>query len=719
LSATVSNAEEFADWLVTVRGHTKVVVTEQRPVPLWQHMLVGRRLLDLSDGEEVDPELTAAIREQERRVAPGPPRGRRGYGRPRRPRPPDRVDVVDRLDREGLLPAIVFIFSRAGCAAAVAHCVAAGLGLTTTEERAAIRQVIELRTADLPAEDLAVLGFWEWREALEHGIAAHHAGLIPAFKETVEELFVRGLVKVVYATETLALGINMPARSVVLERLVKYNGESHADLTAGEYTQLTGRAGRRGIDIEGHAVVVWSDGLDPAAVARLASKRLYPLNSSFRPSYNMAVNLVGQIGRAGARELLESSFAQFQADRAVVGLARTIARNEEALAGYAEAMSCHLGDFVEYAGMRRALTDRERSLAREGAAARRAAAAESLEQLKVGDVIRVPAGRRAGVAVVVDLGRGNGLGPPAPTVLTMDRRIHRISAIDVPTPVEQLGRLRIPAAFQIRSPRSRRDLASSLRNLDLPETRRGARRPRGDDEEIAALRAKLRQHPCHGCADREEHARWAERHHQLAGKTERLRRQVQQRTNSLGRTFDQICTLLTDRGFLDGEQATADGQQLARIWSETDLLVAECLRSGIWKGLDAPALAAIVSTLIYESRQGDRSSPRVPNAISDALSATTRLWVELAGQEEEHGLRTTREPDLGFAWPAYRWARGERLEAALESAGLDEQLTAGDFVRWCKQVIDALDQISGVAGGQLAAQARLAVAAIRRGVVAT
>src|SRR5918994_894504 len=223
LSATVSNAEEFADWLVTVRGDTDVIVDEHRPVPLWQHMLVGPRFFDLfKDGasREVDPELVRHVRDRERYAELG---GRRG-GRPRGWRPPARVDVVERLDREGLLPAITFIFSRAGCDAAVQQCLAAGLRLNTPAEAAEVREVAEERTAALPAADLDVLGYWEWVDGLQRGVAAHHAGLIPTFKETVEELFARGLVKAVFATETLALGINMPARSVVLERLVKFNG---------------------------------------------------------------------------------------------------------------------------------------------------------------------------------------------------------------------------------------------------------------------------------------------------------------------------------------------------------------------------------------------------------------------------------------------------------------------------------------------------------------
>ncbi|HJQ43958.1 MAG TPA: DEAD/DEAH box helicase, partial [Jatrophihabitantaceae bacterium] len=340
LSATVSNAEEFGDWLVSVRGQTRVIVHEQRPVPLWQHMLVGLRMFDLFGSTEadldpvrahaVDPELKRFIDTRMRYLDPGA-RGR-GAGRSLRGwRPPHRPDVVGLLDREGLLPAITFIFSRAGCDAAVRQCVAAGLWLTSEDERDEIDAIVDERTSGIPDEDLQVLDYWDWRDALRRGVAAHHAGLLPTFKETVEELFVRGLVRAVFATETLALGINMPARSVVLERLTKFNGETHADITPGEYTQLTGRAGRRGIDVEGHAVVLWSPELDPGRVAGLASTRTYPLRSSFRPSYNMAVNLVGQMGRTAARDLLESSFAQFQADRSVAGLVRQIKSNEERL----------------------------------------------------------------------------------------------------------------------------------------------------------------------------------------------------------------------------------------------------------------------------------------------------------------------------------------------------------------------------------------------------
>ncbi|HEU5110470.1 MAG TPA: RNA helicase, partial [Micromonosporaceae bacterium] len=639
-------------------------------------------------------------------------------------KPPSRPDVVERLDRAGLLPAITFVFSRNGCDAAVAQCLHAGLRLTTPEERAEVRAVVERRITAIPGEDLSVLGYWDWLDGLERGLAAHHAGLLPVFKEVVEELFVRGLVKAVFATETLALGINMPARCVVLERLVKFNGEAHVDLTPGEYTQLTGRAGRRGIDVEGHAVVVWSPEVDPRHVAGLASTRTYPLRSSFRPSYNMAVNLVGSVGAARARELLESSFAQFQADRSVVGMARQVQRNTETMQTYEREMRCHHGDFAEYFALRVAIAERERALARQGAAQRRAAAVTSLERLRPGDVIQVPAGRRAGLAVVLDPGT-SGFGEPRPLVLTEDRWAGRISAADFPSPVEALARLRVPRHFNHRSPAARRDLASSLRaaGVERRTGRRGGRSREGEDTELVELRSRMRQHACHRCEEREEHARWAERRHRLARDTEALRAKVAGRTGSLARTFDKVCGLLTARGYLtaDGD-VTASGRMLARIWTEADLLVAECVRRGVWAGLTGPELAAAVSVVLYETRRETderASTPRGP--VLDAVDATVKVWAELEADEAARRLELTREPDAGFVWPVYRWARGEPLAKVLASGhSADGDMPAGDFVRWGRQVVDLLGQLADATGApaELRATAREAMAAVNRGVLA-
>lgn len=365
LSATVSNAEEFGEWLGTVRGGTDVIVSEIRPIPLYQHVLIGNRLVDLfKEPGKINPELLALERESMRKVKmPRHRRERFDESENKLSRP----EVIETLDRQGLLPAITFIFSRAACDAAVRQCVHSGLRLTNTQEREEIAKTAARLNANLAQEDLDVLGYDEWLDALERGIAAHHAGLLPSFKETVEDLFKRGLVKAVFATETLALGINMPAKTVILEKLTKWNGEAHVPITPGEYTQLTGRAGRRGIDIEGNAIVQWSPTIDSAMVAGLASTRTYPLRSSFTPTYNMAINLIHRFGRDRARGSLESSFAQFQADRAVVGLVRQIKKNEGAINELMQDVNCHLGDFAEYARMRSDIKEIERLLSKRDA----------------------------------------------------------------------------------------------------------------------------------------------------------------------------------------------------------------------------------------------------------------------------------------------------------------------------------------------------------------
>ncbi|MEU5408405.1 DEAD/DEAH box helicase [Nocardia asteroides] len=729
LSATVSNAEEFGAWMETVRGDTAVVVDETRPVPLWQHVMVGRRMFDLFDTKSsdqkvlVDEDLVRFIRQREtadRMQGYGGPRGRGGRSGFR---PLPRPEVLARLDEEGLLPAITFIFSRAGCDGALAQCLRSRLDLSRPGDTEQIDAIIDKHTGDLPKGDLEVLGYWEWREALHRGLAAHHAGMLPAFRHTVEDLFVRGLVRAVFATETLALGINMPARTVVLERLVKFNGESHAELTPGEYTQLTGRAGRRGIDVEGHAVVLWQPEVDTSAVAGLASTRTYPLRSSFRPGYNMSINLIDRMGAQEARALLERSFAQFQADRSVVGLVRGIERNQGAMRKLESQLGGVESGFMEYMSLRERIKQREREIQQKGRADRRGAAVKALIELRRGDVVAIPSGRRAGLAVILEPDQTPG--DPRPLVLTEDHWAGRVSAADFPVPAEALGHMRLPRRVDHRTARIRRDLASALRGtgISAPGRRRRNDHTRaGEDRELATLRRSLRAHPAHNRPDREQLSRTGERYARLARETETMRQKVAATTNSLARTFDRIVGLLEERGFVERGEVTADGRRLARIYAESDLVVAEALRQGLWRGLGPAELAAVVSTLVYESRQEGgfltASGPTEP--IRRAVGATIEVWSQLRADESRHKLPPTREPDLGFVTGVYKWARGDALaEALLASGDQGTPLSAGDFVRWCRQVIDLLDQIDKTADDpEIAGTAAKAVRAVRRGVVA-
>jgi len=738
LSATVSNAEEFGAWLTEVRGDTRVIVSERRPVPLWPHVMLREGMFDLyapgtdpSDlaaNPRINPELEAVAKrarhEDHGRPARAGYRGGRG-AQPKPRRSPPRFAVVDQLDAQGLLPAIVFVFSRAGCEDAVSQVKASGIRLTSDAERQRISDVIEMRCAALPPEDLGPLEFAAWRANLEAGLAAHHAGLIPLFKEVVEELFAAGLIKVVYATETLALGINMPARSVVLEKLDKWDGQSHKDLTAGEYTQLTGRAGRRGIDVEGHAVVVEHPGFDAGQLARLASRRTYPLISSFQPSYNMAINLVGRSGVTRAREALEMSFAQFQADQSVVGKARRVRELDASLEGFRDAMQCDRGDFREYAGLREQLSRNEKAASQTASRAERDATVAQLSQLQRGDLVRIRGGRRSGVAVVI--ASDDDPSAPRPTVVTDAGRLMRLSIADLSMGFDSVGRLVLPRKFNSKDPRARKELASraagEARNM-RDEQRASKRAPRESWADADSVRAAMRSHPCHGCPDREDHARWAERYFRTMRDKDRIASDIERATGSIASVFDKRCAVLRECGYLTGEgeetTVTPAGTTLKTLYAENDIVMAECLRTNVWARLNPAGLAAAVSTLLYSARRDDGdTAPRIPGGpggvLSDAIRETQRVWSRFADLHEERQLPSLPAPHWGLVYAIHGWAQGKSLDAVIRGS----DIAPGDMVRWCKQVIDALDQIAKSAPSSVISErADAAISALRRGVVA-
>ena len=774
LSATVSNAEEFGDWLGQVRGRTAVIVSEERPVPLTQHMMVGRRLLhlysrpadatepseaaDTAESEQaaqseqtgqppLNPELLKAVKQARRAAASGgasknsyrsrggtgrgpqpwkrtvkggrAPRRGEGGARTARLKPPSRLQVVRALEEARLLPAIVFVFSRAGCEQAVHQVVSAGVDLTTEAEAARIREVIERRTADIPAGDLGVLGFHFWAHALERGVAAHHAGLLPVFKETVEELFSAGLVKVVYATETLALGINMPARTVVLESLRKWNGSAHVTLSPGEYTQLTGRAGRRGIDVEGHAVVLAADDVEPATVSSLASRRTYPLVSAFRPTYNMAVNLLERMPRARVREVLEESFAQFQADRGVVELAAQARRKRRSLEGLEKEMACRLGDFREYAALRQAIADAEADLSRDKAAARRSETGRAMSALGRGDVVVFRKGRRRRHGIVLEVGADR-TGTPTLTVLGEDSRVVALTPDTAPDGVMRVGALRVAESVDPHRPRDRdrlvQRLVDALRAGDLEKdtkrtrTRSSRAQARRDSaiENLERLRHEMRSHPCHGCPDREEHARVGRKWSRAKAQAERLQRRIENRTGTIARLFDAVCEVLLELGYLEPVdrghperelRVTGAGKVLARIYAERDLLIAECLHTGVFEGLSAGELAGALSACVYEPRLSAQSIglPVSPGSrLGQCLRAQLGVSHRIHDLESLARIEVSSGAEPALAGAVQAWCDGAQLADILDAT----ELTAGDFVRWCKQLLDVVGQVASLSPPQ-------------------
>jgi len=716
LSATISNVEEFGDWLRMLRGEVSVVVERRRPVELRNLVMVGDGLYPLlTDDTQPNPDLarvwaratTAASRYG------GAPSGRPGYrggnrapGRPRQRGPastytPTRVEMADLLARNDMLPGICFIFSRAGCDAAVESCIRAGVDLTTEREADRIEEFALLRSAELDPDDLQALRFDTFLDGLRAGVAAHHAGMLPIFKETVEELFALGLIKLVFATETLSLGINMPARSVVIERLTKFTGEKHEMLTPTDYTQLTGRAGRRGIDELGYAVTMFDPWIPLQKLASLATVRAYRLTSSFRLSYNMAVNLVRRHDRETAMRVLNSSFAQFDADRSIVRLERELtAKRREADALRAQ-LVCDLGDVVEYVRLRQEAAE-AMSSGRGSEEVR-----DAVAKLAPGDVIWA---ERLGRAIVLEQPRAGNGGAPRLTVMTADRKMRRLGPRDFRGPPVTIGRLTV-RGHSWRSPKVRRTLARELETIKAPRGRPSASRSR-----IAELVDAYESHPVHSCPDVDEHRGVAKRLREVEEDVERIRGRMRSQRDTIARAFERVLGVLDKLGYSDEWSLTPKGELLSRVYNESDLLVVECLTRGWFAGLDPDELAAVASLFVYEARGRDEPESAPTPGLGRYFRRVSDLYTSLSKEESRNDVELLKAPDAGFMGQIYEWAGGASLEDVLS----ERETSAGDFVRWAKQVVDLLQQLRQVAdpGNELSVTTKEAIARVQRGVVA-
>ena len=683
LSATVSNNQEFAEWVEERRGPTSLIATSHRPVPLESMYMIKDRMgahnlhllpafVSNNGSTRPNPRIESMMNME---------RGRR-----RRFKTPNRVETVELLAGEGMLPAIYFVFSRAGCDAAAARLVDAGLRLTDTRERGLIREVVETRTGHISDGDLDVLDYEQWALTLELGVAAHHAGLIPAFKETVEELFERGLLKVVFATETLALGINMPARTVVLESLSKFNGENHETIRPGDYTQLTGRAGRRGIDVEGFGVVLHSPYVRFSTVAGIASSGSHPLRSSFRPTYNMTANLIANYDRERAEELLEASFASFQRMGDRHASEESIERLEAQLDADLERAECELGSVMEYL----ALVESGRHPQRDDRIA---------SNLRPGNVVDVAGGSRDGRFVVMKRlsSRDGGL---RYLVLSTSGRVSTLGHQEIVRGSKVVADIDLPG--QVRT-RDRRFLQETRRRL-----RRVPSHPRPQSDRSADF-----DHPVASCPDRAEHLEAARRVSRTQQKLEQLRGTVRSAGHGLVEEFRSIHGLLSEMGYAQGWSLTEKGAMLRSIYNESDLLVAESVYRGLFSGLSPEELGALASVFVYEPRSDLVSTADWPTeALADRWSELESLWKRLSRSEQTMRLPTTRHPDPGFGLTALRWAEGDEFDD-LPTKGM----APGDFVRVSRQLTDLLRQLRDIPG-EVGESARSALRLVDRGFVA-
>jgi len=684
LSATVSNLDQLGEWLEAVRGPTDVVLSTVRPVPLREKMAVAEardRRIDL---------LPLFVKDK-----PNPngleldvPKGERfGPNRSKRFRTPQRAALVSELDHAKLAPLIFFIFSRAGCDDAARQLRDGGLTFTDEEQQEQIRVILDHNLSRIDPKDLASLQLDEWADGVVRGIASHHAGLVPAAKEAVESAFAQGLITVVFATETLALGINMPARTVVIENLSKFNGETHEILTPLEYTQLVGRAGRRGKDDVGHAVTAWSPYVNFAQVTELAASSEFPLRSAFKSTYNMAANLVRRLSEPEAHRIIGRSFAQFQLDGEAVRLEQDLADLAAERDEHVSAMRCELGDVAEY---HQWLEDREKpqlvSLD---------AIAEVMSEVSPGDVLASP---DFGHVVVVSTASRKRRGPRVRVVFG-NGFSDQITAEGLGSVPQTVATIELPQPFVPRDPAFQATVAERLLALGLGDA--------GPDGHA---------HPVAGCPKLEQHLTALDKAGRIERQEARVRTRLEGRQGRLIAEFEKVLHVLERRGYVADWRLTETGDMLASVYHESDLLLTESILQGLFDGLDVGEVAALASCFTYEHRS--KTPPPPPTyptkAVGRAAETIEALSVELRRQEKAVlGTERTGETEGGFANAAHHWATGGSLDYVL-----DDFTSAGEFVRNVKQLVDLLRQIDkSVADETLSARARSAAEALNRGVV--
>ena len=678
LSATVSNADELCEWLTTVRGPTIPIVETKRPVELFNHYVVGDKTT--SKVRVFDTLVGGKPNEQVSKIEnSSAPRSKKQHSYGSRGRPgmattrfyaPNRSDVVLQLREDDLLPAIYFIFSRNQCDEAAHSCLKQGISFTTKQERAAIAEILDSHVEAFTDDDLAALQYSRFLAQLEAGIGVHHAGLVPSFKEAVEECFAKGLVKIVFATETLAVGINMPARAVVLDKLTKYNGETHQLLKPSDFSQLTGRAGRRGLDTVGHALTLWNPFVTFEQVAALVSSRSFVLNSAFRPTYNMAANLIRTTSKVQARHLLNLSFAQFQSGKDIVEIQARIQRRSKELVRLQDQAFSTYGDIEEF---------------RAGSTARKPLqnSEDVFSSLRPGDVVLIgetlPNER---LVVISSANRGSG---GKLSLLTISKGVKTITARDITEHVYTIGHIALPTPYQPTNSRFLKETSAKLSRFKINErmlVRSGRNRKVRND------------HPFLNDPDAKFKLNAAESADRIAKELAQLEKRVSTSAQSVSKKFEDLTDLLEQWGYVDDWKLTKKGVRLGRIFHESDLLIAECLSEGVFDDLDQHELASLTSVFVYEDRKREALERiHFPNSkLDDRWARIEQISRKLSAQEVQYGLLPHRFPDPGFMCTAYDWAHGTSLFDILD----EDDVTAGDFVRTMKQLIDLLRQFSTI-----------------------
>ena len=722
LSATVANAGQLTDWIEKVHGPTTLVVSDYRPVPLQFSFCSAKGLHPLLNeaGTGLHPNCKVWRA----------PKGNKRKGRPSRPpqpEPPPISFVVAQMAERDMLPAIYFIFSRRGCDKAVRD-----LGsqcLVSKDEQARISARLKAYAQSNP--EAVRDGIHP--DALLRGIAAHHAGVLPAWKELIEELFQQGLVKVVFATETLAAGINMPARSTVIAALSKRTERGHRPLMGSEFLQMAGRAGRRGLDSRGYVVTVQSRFEGVREAGQLATSPADPLVSQFTPSYGMVLNLLQRHDLAKARDLVERSFGRYLAGLDLVEEEDMLTQLRLQL-GQLQGVAGDIPweDFEEYEKLRGRLREERRLLRILQQQAEETLANEltlALQFASTGTLVSLKSPQLRGQvtpAVIIDKVDGPGQFPlllcltndnlwvllPCQAVVSIHAELSCLQVDGVEAPLlNRAGELRHGdqtsggLALAVAHMARRHDMTTPQYDL-AGEVLAQARAVRD-------LEDQQQQHPAHRWGDRKQLKKHRRRMEELEHDIEERQRLLHHRSNRHWETFLSLMEILQQFGCLDALDPTEIGRTVAALRGDNELWLGLALMSGHLDDLSPADLAAVFEAISTEVNRPDLwSGFPPPPAAEEALQDLSGLRRELLRAQERQGVVVPAwwEPELMGLVDA--WARGAEWTDLIANTSLDE----GDVVRIMRRTVDLLAQVPycEAISEQLRSHARQALHAINR-----
>ncbi len=688
LSATVANADQLTDWLNLVHGSTELIFSDFRPVPLQFYFGNPKGLFPLLDHShsQINPRLK--------------PKG----GKPKggRPESPTITYVVSQLQQRDMLPAIYFIFSRRGCDKAVEEM--GELSLVNKREAAELKTRIDEFLSRNP--DAGRAG---QVEPLYRGIAAHHAGILPAWKGFVEELFQMGLVKVVFATETLAAGINMPARTTVISTLSKRTDRGHRLLTASEFLQMAGRAGRRGMDATGYVVTLQTPFEGAKEAAYLATAGADPLVSQFTPNYGMVLNLLQTHTLTQARDLVERSFAQYLAtlylrpqQQAITDLTTELTKLDIQLA------PVDVGTLAAYEKLSERLKEERRILKiLENQAEDRQASelVQVLPEVTVGTILYLK-GKYVPVsspvpAVLVTKEKGRGQSPYL-VCLSADNRWYVVTTADVVdlqgevVEARAIASLELPPELVIKPGQVRRGTQETQAiAASLPRVAELMLAPEvlAQQQVVDAVRTQLDTHPIRQWGNP---SNLLKRHRRrLALQEEINARQAEFREHQAHhwQEFLNLVEILRAFGCLEDVKPTRLGQAAAAIRADNELWLGLALMSGEFDDLAPHHLAAAMCALVTETPRPDSWTNYSPaEQVIDALTGLKGMRRQLFQLQRRYQVALPVWLEYELTGIIEQWALGVEWTQLCANTSLDE----GDIVRLLRRTVDILSQIPHV-----------------------